>query len=51
MSLPIKETPILKGKKAERFIKRMENLRSISKEEYEKAKKIYDEISTKFGRY
>lgn len=47
MALPIKETPILYGKEAEEFRRRMQNPRSVSKEEYERAKKIYDEIIEK----
>lgn len=44
MALPIKETPILTGKDADEFRKRMENPGSVSKEEYERAKEVYDEI-------
>jgi len=47
MALPIKETPILYGKEAEKFLKRMENPGSVSKEEYKKAKKLYDEMLKK----
>lgn len=49
MSLPIKETPILKGKDAKRFIKKMHevDLKGPSKkdlEDYKRAKKIYDKL-------
>jgi len=44
MALPIKETPILTGKNAAEFRKQMENPGSISKEDYERAKKTFDEI-------
>lgn len=47
MALPIKETPILRGKEAEEFRKRIENPGSISKEEYERAKKVYEELEQK----
>lgn len=42
MALPIKETPYLKGKDAKRFIKSMDNPKPVSKEEYERAKKVYE---------
>ena len=44
MALPIKETPVLTGKDADEFRKRMENPGSVSKEDYERAKKVHDEI-------
>ena len=46
MALPIKETPILRGKEAKKFIERMNSAheRKISKEEYEKAKEIYEKM-------
>jgi hypothetical protein len=44
MALPIKETPVLTGKDADEFRKRMENPGSVSKEKYERAKEVYDEI-------
>ena len=44
MALPIKETPVLTGKDADEFRKRRENPGSVSKEEYERAKKVHDEI-------
>jgi hypothetical protein len=49
MSLPIKNTPILRGKDAEKFIYDIEKNRnnSVSKEEYNQAKKIYDTFRDK----
>lgn len=47
MALPIKETPILKGKDAERFLKNISNPKPVSKEEYERAKAIYNELKSK----
>ena len=48
MATPIKETPILYGKDAERFIKRaIENEKpenKISQEEYDKALESYNEL-------
>jgi hypothetical protein len=54
MRLPWKATPVLTGKDAARFIKRMHEAetRPITKKEkleYEKAKKLYDEIKKKQG--
>jgi len=47
MAIPIKETPILRGKDAVRFRKNMKNLKKVSpatrrrvKDNYEKIKKI-----------
>jgi hypothetical protein len=39
MAKPIKETPTLTGKDAERFFKRMENVEKISAEEVERIKR------------
>jgi hypothetical protein len=51
MSLPIKETPVLTGKDAARFIKRMHNeTKPITKkeqEDYKRAKKIYEKMKSK----
>ena len=49
MSLPIKETPILKGKDADAFLKEMNRERTPEekakdKESYKRAKKVYDSI-------
>lgn len=41
MARPIKETPILMGKDARRFVEKMANLKPESKEEKEAAKKVY----------
>lgn len=42
MARPIKETPVLRGKDAENFAKRMANPASVSKAEKEAAKKAYE---------
>jgi len=52
MSLPIKETPVLTGKDAIRFIKRMHwvDTHSPTKKDiadYKRAKKVYDEVNRK----
>jgi hypothetical protein len=39
MARPIKETPVLRGKDAERFFDRMENVKPVSAEEIERIKK------------
>ena len=39
---PIQETPILTGKDAERFLKRMEEKHRVSKEEYDAVMEVYD---------
>ena len=46
MALPIKETPVLEGEDAKKFIERMENAstRTVSKEEYKRAEDIYKRI-------
>ena len=41
---PIKETPILTGKDAERFVKRMNEKRTVSEKEIERVKKNYEYI-------
>ena len=53
MSLPIKDTPILKGEDARRFIAQMERAKDnpVSREEYERAKKIYYEIKSKSAHF
>jgi len=49
MALPIKETPVLRGRDANRFVRSMcdaeKNPAPI--EEYERARKVYDEIKKK----
>jgi hypothetical protein len=49
MSLSIKDTPILRGKDARRFIENMNKAKDnpVSKEEYERARKIYEELIKK----
>ena len=49
MSLPIKETPILRGEDARRFREQVEKNKSkpVSREEYGRAKKTYDELKRK----
>lgn len=42
MARPIKETPVLRGKDAENFAKRMANPASVCKAEKEAAKKAYE---------
>ena len=42
MARPIKDTPTISGKDAKRFLKAMENVVPISKEEREKMKKAYE---------
>lgn len=44
MARPIKETPILKGKDAMRFNKRMQEVRVVSDEEICRVKKNYEYI-------
>jgi hypothetical protein len=52
MALPIKETPVLKGRDAVRFIERMvvaesEPVSKKEKKEYKQAKELYDKIRQK----
>jgi len=47
MALPIKETPILSGKDAKKFIRRMKNPGKVSKEEYKQAKELYYKMKAK----
>lgn len=44
MARPIKEPPILTGKDAERFVKRMNEKRTVSNKEIERVKKNYKYI-------
>jgi hypothetical protein len=39
MARPIKETPVLRGKDAERFYQKMENVEKVSAEELARIKK------------
>ena len=49
MSLPIKDTPILRGEDARRFAEksRTAHLNPVSQEEYDRAKKIYEAMEKK----
>ncbi len=53
MVLPIKETPILKGKAAAEFCKKRieieENKGSVSVEDYKRAEKVYYEMHGKIN--
>ncbi|MDE6397216.1 MAG: hypothetical protein K2K84_08085 [Muribaculaceae bacterium] len=42
MAQPIKDTPVLKGKDAERFAERMAKVGRASEEELEEARKAYE---------
>lgn len=42
MASPIKETPILRGKDAERFLRLMDEVKPVSKKELERIKKSYE---------
>lgn len=42
MARPIKETPVLKGKDAERFIERMDTVGRASAKEIEEARTAYE---------
>lgn len=42
MARPIKETPVLTGKDAERFAERIAHPTPVSKEEREEARKAYE---------
>ena len=42
MPKPIELTPTLRGKDAERFLREMENVKPVSKEELEQVKKDYE---------
>jgi hypothetical protein len=46
MALPIMETPVLRGKEAEEFSRRMDAAEheKVSREEYERAEKTYHEV-------
>ena len=47
MARPIRETPILYGKEAERFLKAIANPKKVSKEELERINKNYENIKKK----
>lgn len=42
MAKPIEETPILRGKDAENFMKRMKENHKVSKEEYDEIMRTYE---------
>lgn len=42
MARPIKETPVLRGRDAETFARRLENPTPVSKEEKDAARKAYE---------
>ena len=44
MAKPIKETPVLTGKDAERFARSVESPRVVSKEEARRAREAYEEF-------
>jgi hypothetical protein len=44
MARPIKDTPVLKGRDAREFRKKIENPIPISKEEREEMERIYKEV-------
>jgi len=45
MSLPIKETPILRGKAAKKFLADVEeNLKKDHSKEFARAKKVFDSV-------
>ena len=42
MAKPIEETPVLTGKDAENFLKRMKETHKVSREEYERIMRTYE---------
>lgn len=44
MALPIKDTPVLKGKDAERFYEKIESGKKASDEEKKRIKKSYEKL-------
>lgn len=44
MARPIKETPILYGKDAERFVREMKNVKPASEEEKKRVRASYEKI-------
>ena len=46
MARPIKETPTLKGKDAERFLRLMDEVKPVSREEMERIRKDYEYIKS-----
>ncbi|MCD8297712.1 MAG: hypothetical protein LUC88_09090 [Prevotella sp.] len=47
MARPIKETPVITGKDAERFEEKMKHLVPASKEEIENGRKLYEYFKAK----
>lgn len=49
MAIPIKETPVLRGKAAREFKKRIESApgKAVPKEDYRRAEKIYRKFQEK----
>ncbi|MBD8039341.1 hypothetical protein H9625_02550 [Phocaeicola sp. Sa1CVN1] len=48
MARPIKETPVVAGKDAKRFVEKIAHLKPESKEEREAAKKIYAKFKAQY---
>lgn len=46
MAKPIKLTPTLRGKDAERFLRLMDEMKPVSKEELERIRKDYEYIKS-----
>lgn len=44
MATPIKETPILRGEDAERFLARMKENHKVTKEEYDEIMAAYERL-------
>ncbi len=44
MARPIKETPVLTGKDAERFVQKLENIKPVSEEERVAAELAYEKF-------
>lgn len=53
MAKPIKETPILKGKDAEKFEKALKEAetRKVSAEDYQRAQEAYNKLSESSKRF
>jgi len=50
MALLIKETPILRGNDAKRFIQKMKEAQPVQKEDYERALKTYKKCKKKWRK-
>ena len=44
MATPIEETPILTGEDARRFVKRMQEKHSVTREEYDRIMSTYERL-------